>query len=82
MHLYFEFVMSYLKTIWSKAKKYKQKEKIKKNPQYTAKWIYFFFEGPSKHSLLYAYMHFLSKPTPIPVGSSSIEIEHMGKDYI
>lgn len=73
--------MSYLKTTWSKAKKYKQKEKMKKYI-YTSKWIYFFFEGPSKHALLYVYMHFLSKPTPLSLGSSSVEIEHMGKDYI
>lgn len=41
-----------------------------------------FFEGPSQHALLYVYMHFLSKPTPTPLGSSSVEIEHKSKDYI
>lgn len=42
------------------------------------------FLCPSKDTLLYIYMYFLgvSKPTPITIGSSLVEIEYMDKGHI
>lgn len=43
--------------------------------------VFFFFFGPSKDALFYVYMYFLSKPTPIPLESSLVEIGYMGKNF-
>lgn len=40
------------------------------------------FLCPSKDTLFYIYVYFLSKPTPIPTGSSLVEIEYMDKGHI
>lgn len=41
-----------------------------------------FIFGPSKDALLYVYIYFLSKPTLIPLESSSVEIGYMDKSCI
>lgn len=68
------------KKIWFKALKVQIKRE--KEKMHTSKRMsFFFFFGPSKDALLYVYICFLSKPTPIPLESSSVEIGYMGKNY-